>query len=187
VENLASANPEFFEQFMAELRVLAQSAMRRERQDHTLGPTALIHEAFIRMKGGSGSWESRSQFLSAAANLMRQILIDHARAHRTEKRGGGKPMQLATDPVSLATADPLHLLDIDRAITELSVIDPRAAKVVELRYYAGCTVEETADALNVSPKTVKRDWSFARVWLEKQLLTQEAQAGSLQAGGPIER
>lgn len=167
--DLASTNPELFEAFAGELRRMAQSAMAAERHDHTLQPTALVNEAFLRMAGKSPSWANRAHFLAAAANVMRQVLIDHARARQTHKRGVDFVRVELPDPVALAHSEPERLLAVDQAIQRLGEIDSRAERVVELRYYAGLSVEETADALGVSPKTVKRDWQFARVWLEQQL------------------
>lgn len=167
--DLASTNPQLFEAFAAELKRMAQSAMAAERPDHTLQPTALVNEAFLRMAGKTPSWINRAHFLASAANVMRQILIDHARARRTLKRGADPVRVEMADPVSLAHSEPDRLLAVDQAIQRLGEIDPRAERVVELRYYAGLSVEEAADALGVSPKTVKRDWQFARVWLEQQL------------------
>lgn len=169
VPDLASTNPELFEAFAGELRRIAQSAMAAERRDHTLQPTALVNEAFLRMAGKAPSWANRAHFLASAANVMRQILIDHARARQTHKRGADFVRVDLPDPVSLAHSEPDRLLAVDQAIQRLGEIDPRAERVVELRYYAGLSVEEAADALGVSPKTVKRDWQFARVWLEQQL------------------
>ena len=168
--DLASTNPELFAAFAAELRLMAQRAMQAERLDHTLQPTALVNEAFLRMAGKTPSWANRAHFLASAANVMRQILIDHARARRTFKRGAGFTRVEWPDPVSLAHSEPDRLLEVDQAIQRLGQIDPRAERVVELRYYAGLSVEEAADALGVSAKTVKRDWQFARVWLEQQLM-----------------
>lgn len=167
--DLASTNPELFEAFSAELRRIAKAAMASERPDHTLQPTALVNEAFLRMAGKTPSWANRTHFLASAANVMRQILIDHARSRRTFKRGADFTRVELPDPVSLAHSNPDRLLAVDQAIQRLGEIDPRAERVVELRYYAGLNVEEAADALGVSPKTVKRDWQFARVWLEQQL------------------
>jgi len=167
--DLASTNPQLFEAFAGELRRLARTAMAAERFDHTLQPTALVNEAFLRMAGNAPSWANRAHFLAAAANVMRQILIDHARGRHSQKRGADYTKVELTDPVSLAHSEPDRLLAVDQAMHRLGEIDPRAERVVELRYYAGMTVEEVAEALDISAKTVKRDWQFARVWLEQQL------------------
>ncbi len=168
-ETTPDPNSDLFKVFAGELRRIAQSAMAAERLDHSLQPTALVNEAFLRMAGKTPSWANRTHFLAAAANVMRQVLIDHARARRTQKRGVEFMRVDLADPVALAHSEPDRLLAVDQAIQRLGQIDARAERVVELRYFAGLSVEETADALGVSPKTVKRDWQFARVWLEQQL------------------
>ena len=161
-----SEQTELFEAIQKELRQLAGSAMRRERPDHTLQPTALVNEAWIRLVAKPVNWESRAAFLRAASHIMREILVDHARAHRALKRGGDREKLPLLDPMALTVFEPETVLAIDAALDKL---DPRSRQVVELRYFAGLTVEETARVLNVAEKTVKRDWSFARAWLEKDL------------------
>ena len=161
-----SEQTELFEAIQKELRQLAGAAMRRERPDHTLQPTALVNEAWIRLVAKPVSWESRAAFLRAAAHIMREILVDHARAHGALKRGGGREKLPLLDPMALTLFEPETVLAIDAALDKL---DPRSRQVVELRYFAGLTVEETARVLNVAEKTVKRDWSFARAWLEGEL------------------
>lgn len=144
--------------------------MRRERAGHTLQPTALVNEAYLRLVGDrDGVWENRGHFYGAAARSMRQILIEHARSRSASKRGcGRKPVDLTE---SLAVHQPHHedLMDLGVALDHLHEADPRAAQVVELRYFAGFSFEETADLLGISEKTAKRDWQFARVWLERNL------------------
>lgn len=164
-----AASPELFAALHAELRTLARSAMRAERKDHTLQPTALVNEAFLRLVKSPVSWESRAQFFSASARVMRRILIEHARASHAEKRLGNREKVEFREPMALVESDPEQLLSIDAALEKLAAIDPRAAHVVELRFFVGMGVEETAKILALSEKTVKRDWEFARVWLEREL------------------
>lgn len=156
----------------AELRGLAASYMRRERDDHTLQPTALVHEAFLRLvRQRETSWQNRSHFFGVAAQAMRRVLLDHARARGRLKRRDLDPLPLAMiDPGGDAPAtDVLDLIAVDDALARLEVLDPRAARVVEARFFAGLSVEETAEALGLSTPTVKRDWAFARAFLQRQL------------------
>jgi len=154
----------------AELRRLAESYMRRERVDHTLQATALVHEAYLKLIGqNSVNWQSRAHFFGVAAQLMRRILIDHARGHVRQKRGGEqKKVSLDEAFVSIEQqAD--ELVAVDDSLNRLAKIDPRQARVVELRFFGGLSVEEAAEVLGVSPKTVKRDWSVAKAWLYADL------------------
>lgn len=153
-----------------ELRRLARSYMARERRDHTLQATALVNEAFVRLTGAEHvQWKDRAHFLGIAARLMRRILIDHARRHSFKKRGGGM-REVAIEDVRLAVhPTKVDLLALDRALESLSIVDERKARIVELRYFGGMTIQETADALNVSVDTVKRDWQVAKLWLLRAL------------------
>jgi RNA polymerase sigma factor (TIGR02999 family) len=156
-----------------ELRKLATHRMLGERKDHTLQATALVHEAYARLVGDNDlQWSNRAHFFAAAAEAMRRILIEHARAKHGPRRGGGQrkmPLQVA-DVVSLATSeDSDQILDLEDAISRLEKEDADAARVVRLRFYAGLTIEETASALGVSLRAVKQDWSFARVFLFRVL------------------
>jgi RNA polymerase sigma-70 factor (ECF subfamily) len=152
-----------------ELHRVAARLMRNERANHTLQPTALVNEAYMRLVGDHPiSWESRLHFLNAAAQVMRRILIDHARAMRTTKRSGGVRVELK-DTLAVSMADPETLISVNDALTRLEGIDKRMSQVVELRYFGGLSVEETAQVLKTSPKTVKRDWAMARAWLEGEL------------------
>lgn len=153
-----------------ELRRLAGGYFGRERRDHTLQPTALVNEAFLRLVDQRRiQWQSRAHFLALAATLMRQLLISHARKHRAAKRGSGGPrLTLLESDLAVEERD-VDLLDLDRALTALAALDPRQARIVELRYFSGMTVEETAAVLKVSPATVKLDWSLARAWLLREL------------------
>ncbi len=155
-----------------ELRVLARSHLRRERPGHTVQTGTLVHDAFIRLiEGKQVRWEGRAHFFGIAARLMRQILVDHARARGATKRGAGE----AFDPIASALSVAVHAMDVDvlaldRALEELSVVDPQQARVVELRFFGGLTVEETADVLRISTGTVKREWSMARAWLRRAVI-----------------
>ena len=154
-----------------QLQDIARRELRGERQGHTLQPTALVHEVFLRLVGQrEASWENRAQFFAVAAQLMRRILVDHARAHLAEKRGGAAPRVTLTDAdgIGAAAAD-VELLGVDQALSRLAEFDPDQARVVELRYFAGLNVEETAHVLGWSPRTVKREWRTAKAWLFEQL------------------
>jgi RNA polymerase sigma factor (TIGR02999 family) len=152
-----------------ELRKLAAHRMTGERSDHTLQATALVHEAYIRLGDRDYPWVNRAQFFVAAAEAMRRILIEHARAKKGPRRGGGL-QKWPLDVVDLAaTDDPEQILVLDDAVSRLEQQDADAARVVRLRFYAGLTIEETAQALNVSPMTVKREWTYARAFLFRAL------------------
>lgn len=162
-----------------ELRALARARMRRERSDHSLQATDLVHEAYLRLRqGGQTSWAGRGHFFAAAAEAMRRILVEHARAKGRVKRGGdelGRPAEKLTLSIAgvadlaAADADPEAVLALEDAIAALEQHDARVAQVVRLRFYGGLSVEETAEVLDTSPRTVKRDWSFARAWLYAKL------------------
>jgi RNA polymerase sigma factor (TIGR02999 family) len=149
-----------------ELRMIARARLRHERQGHTLQPTALVHEAYIRLLSGDAPpWNDRIHFFRAAAEAMRRILIDHARKKGRIKRGGGR-FQVTLGDVATGQGIPLEdLLALDDAIQRLEGQDPRMAEIVRLRFFAGLSVEETAKALEVSERTVKREWAVARAWL----------------------
>jgi RNA polymerase sigma factor (TIGR02999 family) len=153
----------------SELHDIAARHMRAERADHTLQPTALVHEAFLRLIGGTGaSFDDRTHFLRAASHAMRHVLVDHARARKAAKRGGA--LRVTLDE-ALAGRDE-HIIDflvLDDALTRLAAAEPRWAQVVELRYFGGLEVSEVADVLGISTATVKRDWRFAKAWLSREL------------------
>jgi RNA polymerase sigma factor (TIGR02999 family) len=153
-----------------ELRKLAAVRMSGERDDHTLQATALVHEAYLRLVGNCDlRWANRAHFFAAAAEAMRRILIEYARAKQGPRRGGGLG-KLPLDVVDLAAADnPEQILALDDAISRLEQQDPEAARVIRLRFYAGLSIEETAEALGISATTVKREWSFARAFLFRML------------------
>jgi RNA polymerase sigma factor (TIGR02999 family) len=153
-----------------ELKRLAASYLRRERPGQTLQPTALVHEAYLRlMKDNPERWQNRAHFCAIAAHSMRQILIEKARARGALKRGGAQP-RVTLDESLVAGAEPsVDLVALDRALERLEAIDPEQARLVELRFFGGLTVEETAEALDISPATVKRHWTVARAWLAREL------------------
>lgn len=153
-----------------ELRRRARLYLSRERAGHTLQTTALVHEAYIRLaRHTDGSWESRSQFFAFAAKVMRNILIDHARSKQQVKRGGGA-LKLSLTEANLETMPlDIDLLALDEALNKFAKLDQNLATLVELRYFAGLSLEETADALQISRATVARDWNMARSWLHREL------------------
>ena len=152
-----------------ELRRVAAAYMRRERPGQTLQATALVHEAYLRLADAGTPWTDRRHFVGIAARSMRQILVERARARGAQKRWGALNRVSITDSLQLA-ADPETMLpSLDEAIDRLEKIDPEQAKIVELRYFAGMSVEETADAMGISPATLKRRWSLARAWLFREL------------------
>lgn len=149
----------------SELRRLAHSYLRAERQDITIQTTALVHEAYLRLiDQRSVNFQNRAQFFALSAQAMRRILLDNARTRKAGKRGGGNKIALDDLPETALESDQ-QLIDLDNALTELEKFDPRQAKVIELRYFGGMTVEETAEVLDISPATVKREWTMARAWL----------------------
>jgi RNA polymerase sigma factor (TIGR02999 family) len=153
-----------------ELRHQAARYLRRERPGHSLQATALINEAFLRLIDAKDvQWQNRAHFFAIAANLMRRVLVDHARKREAEKRGGSMLRLTLDESLAWAAAPDIDLLAIDEALDRLEAIDPQQARVVELRFFSGLTVEETATALGISPKTVKRDWSVARAWLRREI------------------
>src|SRR5262245_1200948 len=148
----------------AELRRLARIYMAKERPGHTLQTTALVNEAFVRLVDTKGlRWQDRSHFLGISARLMRRVLVDHARARAYQKRGGGAQRVTLTDALVITTEPSLNVLDLDRALEGLAAVDARKAKVVELRFFGGLSVEETSDVLHVSNDTIKRDWRLAKL------------------------
>src|ERR1700687_2322766 len=149
-----------------ELHKLARRHMRRERTDHTLQATALVNEAYLKLvEQRSVRWQSRSHFFAIAAQTMRRILIDHARFHLRGKRGQGQKMVALDEALLFSLEQSEEFLRLDESLERLAQFDPRQSKIVEMRFFAGLTVEETAEVLQVSPKTVKRDWSVAKAWL----------------------
>jgi RNA polymerase sigma factor (TIGR02999 family) len=153
-----------------ELRRLARHYISRERPGHTLQSTALVNEAYLRLvEQESMRWENRTHFFGIAAHLMRQILVDHARSRQAAKRGGGQYRLSLSRVDRSASAPDLDLLALDEALGRLEALDPQKSRIVELRYFGGLGIEETAEVIGISPATVKRDWSMARAWLRSEL------------------
>ena len=154
----------------AELRRLARYYMGRERPGHTLQSTALVNEAYLRLVDQEGvRWENRAHFFGIAARLMRQILVEHARSRRAAKRGG-RQYRLSLSKVDRVASQPdVNLLALDEALGRLEAVDPQKSRIVELRYFGGLGIEETAEVIGISPATVKRDWSMARAWLRSEI------------------
>jgi RNA polymerase sigma factor (TIGR02999 family) len=155
-----------------ELHCLASSYMRRERPDHTLQPTALINEAYLRVGGDQVDWQNREHFIAVAANVMRRVLVDHARAHNTQLRGGGLQRVELEETFTVSGDRSEEMLLLDEALEKLQKINPRQAKLVELRYFVGLSFEEIAPMLGIAVRSAKRDWAVARVWLFKEIYGQ---------------
>ena len=156
-----------------ELHALASRYLSRERRDHTLQTTALVNEAFVKLAGQRKvDWQSRAHFFGIAAKLMRRILVDHARRDGRVKRGGGAPHLPLDDfdpPAPGAAVDPVDACVLDTALARLEALDPQQGRVVELRFFGGMTIEETAEVMGISPATIKREWAVARAWLYREL------------------
>jgi RNA polymerase sigma factor (TIGR02999 family) len=156
----------------SELRRLATRKMAQESPDHTLQPTALVHEAYVRLvgPGKAQKWHSRGHFYAATAEAMRRILIEDARRKHSIKRGGGfVRLEFDEDVALFDPREPADLLVLDEALRKLAAVDPEAARLVKLRFFAGLSVEEAADSMGVSPRTAKRNWSYARAWLRREM------------------
>jgi len=154
----------------AELRRLAAHYLSGERCDHTLQPTALVHEAFLRMaSGGQPEWQNRAHFIAISARLMRQILVDHARHHRTLKRGGSREIVPLEDTLVFVQEKSAELLALDQALDRLAQQDERQSQIVEMKFFGGLSIEDIAEVLKLSPRTVRRDWTVARAWLHKEI------------------
>ena len=152
-----------------DLRRLAGAYMKNERSDHTLQATALVHEAYIRLVDWENvSWQNRAHFFSVASEVMRKVLVDHARAKKAQKRDGGQKIMI-DEAVSLPEADQIDILALDEALKTLGKLDKRQARIVELRFFGGLTIEETAYVLETSEKTVRREWAFAKAWFQREL------------------
>lgn len=169
-----------------ELRTLAAAYLRRERADHTLQPTALVHEAYLRLMGQSTvDWQNRAHFFGIAAQVMRRLLVDHARRTRAQRRDGGHAITLddaiAGEPAQSIAYD---VLGVHEALERLARIDARQARLVELRYFVGLTIDETAAVLEISPATVSREWTLARAWLQRALETQRSDSADVPGGAP---
>lgn len=154
----------------AELRDLAVGYLRHERPNHTLQPTALVHESYLRLVNQrTVDWSDRLQFLSIAARMMRRILANHAAAHRAEKRGSGEPKLELDAALELYDKQALGIAAVDEALRNLEKLDPRQAQIVEMRFFGGMTVEEISEVLDTSPRTINREWAFAKRWLRREL------------------
>jgi RNA polymerase sigma factor (TIGR02999 family) len=179
LEQWGQGDPQALEQLTplvyGELHRLARQYLRRERPDHTLQSTALVNEAYLRLVGQHNMrWQNRAQFFGIAAQLIRRILVDYARSRFAEKRGSSTPkLSLEEIPEAAAGRD-LNLIALDDALDGLAKIDARQSRVVELRFFAGLSVEETAEVMQMSPATVKREWTAAKAWLFRQLRRQAA-------------
>ena len=159
-----------------ELRRLAHHYLRQERSDHTLQSTALVHEAYLRLAGQDPpQWQNRAHFFGIAARIMRQILVEYARGRNAAKRGGDACRLTLDDSIAPPQQSQVDVVELDRALTELSELDEQQGRIVELRFFAGLTIEDTSEVLGISPATVKRDWVSARAWLYRAM-TGEAPA-----------
>src|SRR5215470_11570467 len=153
-----------------ELRRLAGNYLRRERQNHTLQPTALVNEAYLKLVDQKAHWQNRAQFYGVAAQLMRRILVDHARQHQAAKRGGTHQQRLSiTSARAIADTPEIDLLAVHEALEELKEFDPQQERIVELRFFGGLSIDETAQVMGLGHATVERDWKMARAWLRKKL------------------
>ncbi len=153
-----------------ELRRVAAGYLHRERPNHTLQPTALVNEAFMRLiDGPQVTWQNRAHFFGIAANAMRQILVDYARKRQAQKRGSGEAPLSLDETFGVFQQRAIDLVRLDDALTQLAQMDPTQAQIVELRFFAGLTIEETAEALGISPATIGREWTSARLWLRREL------------------
>ena len=164
-----------FETVYAELRSLARNYLNSERPDHTLQATALVNEAYVRLFGQETiSWQNRAHFFSVAAQVMRNILVDHARRHQAEKRGSGERKLSLDDAVSFFAERDINLVKLDDALKTLERLDAKQSKIVELRFFGGLTIEEIAEVLHISSTTISRDWLKAKMWLHSQIVPDEA-------------
>ncbi len=153
-----------------ELRRMAARQLRRERPEHTLQPTALVHEAWLRLvQTNRLTWQNRAHFLGVAAELMRRVLVDHARRRSAEMRGGGETRLSLDEALGVSAQKEINLLALDDALTGLAALDPRQSRIVELKYFGGLAIEEIAEVVGISPATVKRDWQWARAWLQREI------------------
>jgi len=176
LKDWASREPEARDRVVAvlyeELRRLARLHLNRERPDHTLQPTALVNEIYLRVATLERmQWRDRTHFLAMMSTLMRRVLVDHARMHARDKRGGGVSVTSLDNHEAPGPVSSIDVVALDHALTRLAALDERQAKIVELRFFGGLTVEETAAALDVSPATVKREWATARAWLYHHITT----------------
>jgi RNA polymerase sigma-70 factor, ECF subfamily len=160
-----------------ELRRLAASYLRREREDHTLQPTALVHEAYLRLLGQDVEWQNRAHFLGVAASMMRRILVDHARQHKSEKRGSGEVKIALDEALNFSQERATDLIALDDALQALAAFDPLKSRMVELRFFAGLSVEETAKVLDISIATFSRQWKTTKAWLYREITKTASEPG----------
>jgi RNA polymerase sigma factor (TIGR02999 family) len=166
-----SALDELMPAVYGELRRLARSYLARERRDHTLETTGLVHEAYLKLVDQRRvAWQNRAHFFGVAAQIMRRILVDHARSRAAQKRGDGRPLLSLAHVGEQAAPGRVDLLSLDHALIRLATFDARQSRIVELRFFAGLSLDETAEALGLSPATVSREWTMARAWLHREML-----------------
>jgi RNA polymerase sigma factor (TIGR02999 family) len=165
-----SALDKLFPLVQSELRRIAQRQMSQERPGHTLQATALVNEAYLKLAGQQGfDWHNRAHFFAVCAQVMRHILIDHARAHGRDKRGGGAIQVSLNEALVVAEDQAAHFIALDDALRVLEGLDPQKGKIIELRYFGGLSIEEAAEVLNISPRTVRREWQRAKAWLYRMM------------------
>ena len=161
---------ELFPLVYSELKQLAASQLKNEREDHTLQPTALVHEAYLRLIGQhSVDWQNKAHFFSIASEMMRRILVNHAVNHQAKKRGRGETKIALDEVISFANEREIDLINLDSALTDLAELDSRQAQIVEMKFFGGLSTEEIASILEISERTVKREWRSAKIWLFEQL------------------
>jgi RNA polymerase sigma factor (TIGR02999 family) len=164
------AGEQLFEDVYAELRALAARYLHRERKNHTLQPTALVHEAYLKLVGHTHiDWQGRAHFLAIAAQAMRQILVDHARRYRAAKRGGNRHRIALDDNLVVESSRTVDLLAMEDALAKLTKLDPRQAQMVELRFFGGLSIAEVAKVMEISKRSVEREWTMVRAWLRREL------------------
>ena len=165
-----SALEKLFPLVYDELRRIARRQMSQERAGHTLEATALVNEAYLKLAGQQGfEWHNRAHFFAVCAQVMRHVLIDHARAHARDKRGGGAIQVSLSEAAVMAEEQAEHFIALDAALSALEQVDPQKEKIVELRYFGGLTIDETAEVLDISPRTVRREWQRAKAWLYRMI------------------
>ena len=163
------AAEQLFAEVYTELRALAARYLRRERKDHTLQPTALVHEVYLKLVGQTRvDWQGRAHFLAVAAHAMRQILVDHARRHRAAKRGGHRHRITLDDNLAIESSRNVDLLPLEDALTKLAKLDPRQAQMIELRFFGGLDIAEVAEVTGISKRSVEREWTMVRAWLRRE-------------------
>ena len=170
-----AARDELMPLIYSELRQVAEKYLNQERPGHTLQPTALVHEAYIRLvEQTHPEWKSRAHFFAVASQVMRQVLVDHARSKSAAKRGSGCVTLTFDEAIALPQTSQVDVVALDDALSSLSSMDPRQAQIVDLRFFGGLSIEDTAQVLGISPATVNREWSTARMWLQRELRRSDA-------------